>query len=92
MTDATLGEQENVLPPPAEVEDVELYHAKSWLTHYVFSQDAKIIAIQYAGTAIAIGLVALVMSLGDPPATGLPRRHLLHRRRAVTTRPSPCTA
>jgi cytochrome c oxidase subunit 1 len=62
MTDATLGEKENVLPPPAEVEDVELYHAKSWLTHYVFSQDAKYIAIQYAGTAIAIGLVALVMS------------------------------
>jgi len=62
MTDATLGEKENVLPPPAEVEDVELYHAKSWLTHYVFSQDAKYIAIQYAGTAIGIGLVALVMS------------------------------
>ena len=62
MSDATLGEKENVLPPPAEVEDVELYHAKSWLTHYVFSQDAKYIAIQYAGTAIGIGLVALVMS------------------------------
>ena len=32
------------------------------MTHYVFSQDAKYIAIQYAGTAIGIGLVALVMS------------------------------
>ncbi|MEE2955674.1 MAG: cbb3-type cytochrome c oxidase subunit I [Pseudomonadota bacterium] len=48
--------------PPAEVEDVELYHAKSWITKYVFSQDAKVIAIQYSGTAIAIGLVALVLS------------------------------
>src|SRR5688572_2053173 len=48
--------------PPAEVEDVDLYHAKSWVTKYVFSQDAKVIAIQYAVTATAIGLVALVLS------------------------------
>ena len=47
---------------PAEVEEVDLYHAKSWITKYVFSQDAKVIAIQYSGTAIAIGLVALVLS------------------------------
>src|SRR3954465_10378663 len=48
--------------PPAEVEDVELYHAHSWVTKYVFSQDAKVIAIQYSLTASAIGLVALVLS------------------------------
>jgi cytochrome c oxidase subunit 1 len=48
--------------PPAEVPDVELYHPHSWWTTYVFSQDAKVIAIQYAGTAMAIGLVALVLS------------------------------
>ncbi|MBB4569413.1 cbb3-type cytochrome c oxidase subunit I [Rhizobium leucaenae] len=47
---------------PAEVEDVELYHPKSWWTRYVFSQDAKIIAIQYSMTAISIGMVALVLS------------------------------
>lgn len=47
---------------PAEVEDVELYHPKSWWTKYVFSQDAKIIAIQYFLTATAIGVVALVLS------------------------------
>ena len=47
---------------PVEVEEVELYHAKTWLGQYVFSQDAKIIAIQYAVTAIGIGLVALVLS------------------------------
>ena len=46
----------------AEVEDVELYHPHSWWTKYVFSQDAKVIAIQYSLTAIAIGLVALVLS------------------------------
>ena len=48
--------------PPAEVPDVELYHPHSWWTTYVFSQDAKVIAIQYSCTAIAIGLVALVLS------------------------------
>jgi len=47
---------------PAEVGEMELYHAKTWLGKYVFSQDAKTIAIQYAGTAIAIGMVALVLS------------------------------
>ncbi|WP_395449767.1 cbb3-type cytochrome c oxidase subunit I [Aminobacter sp. UC22_36] len=41
---------------------MELYHPHSWWTKYVFSQDAKVIAIQYAGTALAIGLVALVLS------------------------------
>ncbi len=48
--------------PPSEVEDVELYHPHSWWTRYVFCQDAKVIAIQYSGTALAIGLVALVLS------------------------------
>jgi cytochrome c oxidase subunit 1 len=48
--------------PAAEVEDVELYHPKSWITTYVFSQDAKVIAIQYSMVALAIGLVALVLS------------------------------
>ena len=43
---------------PAEVAEVELYHPKSFVTKYVFSQDAKIIAIQYSFTAIAIGMVA----------------------------------
>jgi cytochrome c oxidase subunit I len=48
---------------PAEVEEVELYHPKTFIGKYIWSQDAKVIAIQYAITAIGIGLVALVMSL-----------------------------
>jgi cytochrome c oxidase subunit I len=60
MVDLTRGASEAI--PPAEVEDVELYHPKSWVTKYVFSQDAKVIAIQYSVTALAIGLVALVLS------------------------------
>ena len=47
---------------PAEVGEVELYHPKSWWTRYVFSQDAKVIAIQYSITAMSIGMVALVLS------------------------------
>jgi cytochrome c oxidase subunit 1 len=60
MTDITPGTVDFV--PPAEVKEVELYHPKSWVTKYVFSQDAKVIAIQYSFTALAIGLVALVLS------------------------------
>ncbi|MGX5801920.1 cytochrome c oxidase subunit I [Bradyrhizobium sp. Arg314] len=48
--------------PPAEVGEMELYHPHSWWTKYVFSQDAKVIAVQYSITATAIGLVALVLS------------------------------
>src|SRR5246500_982567 len=48
--------------PPAEVAEVELYHPRSWWTRYVFSQDAKVIAIQYSITAMSIGMVALVLS------------------------------
>jgi cytochrome c oxidase subunit 1 len=59
MVDAAIG-QEPVTP--AEVSEVELYHPHSWITKYVFSQDAKVIAIQYTLTAMAIGLVALVLS------------------------------
>jgi len=53
---------ETQVVPPTEVADVDLYHPKSWVTKYVFSQDAKVIAIQYSVTAGAIGLVALVLS------------------------------
>ncbi|MEK0083660.1 cytochrome c oxidase subunit I [Benzoatithermus flavus] len=60
MGDIALGAAGAV--PPAEVEDVELYHPKSWVTKYVFSQDAKVIAVQYSVTALAIGFVALVLS------------------------------
>jgi cytochrome c oxidase subunit 1 len=48
--------------PGSEPDEAELYHPHSWLTRYVFSQDAKVIAIQYSGTALAIGFVALILS------------------------------
>src|SRR5438128_5510660 len=60
MVDIPIEEVRGI--PPAEVADVELYHPRSWWTRYVFSQDAKVIAVQYSITAMAIGLVALVLS------------------------------
>ena len=60
MVDVTPEKIEHV--GPAEVPEVDLYHARTWWTKYVFCQDAKVIAIQYAGTAVAIGLVGLVLS------------------------------
>src|SRR5881396_3628526 len=60
MTSATHDESAYV--PPAEVEEPELYHPKTFIGKYIWSQDAKVIAVQYAITAIGIGLVALVLS------------------------------
>ena len=60
MSSAAPGAEHAI--PPAEVAEVELYHPHSWVTRYVFSQDAKTIGIQYSLTATAIGLVALVLS------------------------------
>ncbi|MBB5014648.1 cytochrome c oxidase subunit I [Rehaibacterium terrae] len=60
---AQLGHDAVSYAPPAEVEEMELPHAHSFVTKYIFSQDAKVIAIQYSITAVAIGLVALVLSL-----------------------------
>src|SRR5712691_3254111 len=57
-----VAHDESAFAPPAEVEEVELYHPKTWVGKYVWSQDAKVIAIQYAMTAMGIGLVALVLS------------------------------
>ena len=47
---------------PLEVAEMELYHPKTFLGKYIWSQDAKVIAIQYAVTAISVGLIALVLS------------------------------
>src|SRR5438034_2156961 len=60
MTSVTHDESAYV--PPAEVEEPELYHPKTFIGKYIWSQDAKVIAVQYAITAIGIGLVALVLS------------------------------
>ena len=40
----------------------EHHEPRSFITKYIWSQDHKVIAIQYSLTAIAVGLVALVLS------------------------------
>ena len=90
MADTTFGPTRAI--PPAEVEDVELYHAKTWVTKYVFSQDAKVIAIQYAVTATAIGLVALVLSWLMRLQLGFPGTVRVYRSEPITYSSSPCTA
>jgi cytochrome c oxidase subunit 1 len=40
-----------------------LHHPKTWVGKYIWSQDHKVIAIQYSLTAIGIGVVALVLSV-----------------------------
>jgi len=40
----------------------ELHDPQTFITKYVWSQDHKVIAIQYGSTAIFVGLVALVLS------------------------------
>ena len=42
--------------------DEPLHDPQSFITKYIWSQDHKVIAIQYGVTAIAVGLVALVLS------------------------------
>ena len=58
--DIAVGKGDTI--PALEVPPQDLYHAKSFWTRWIFCQDAKVIGIQYSLTAIAIGLVALVLS------------------------------
>ncbi|WP_309684765.1 cbb3-type cytochrome c oxidase subunit I [Polaromonas sp.] len=46
----------------AYAEDTLHHEPQSFWTRYVWSQDHKVIAVQYACTAIAVGLVGLVLS------------------------------
>lgn len=70
----TSAEPFDGLAPP-EVPDAELYHSRSWWTRYVFSQDAKVIAVQYSVTALMAGLVALVLSWLMRLQLGFPDSH-----------------
>ena len=58
--DVATGKNDTI--PALEVPPQDLYHAKSFITRWIFCQDAKVIGIQYAITAVSIGLVALVLS------------------------------
>ena len=48
--------------------EMEMHHPHSWVTKYVFSQDHKVIAIQYGSVAVFTGIVGLVLSLLSLPS------------------------
>ena len=49
--------------------EMDHHDPDTFLTKYVWSQDHKVIAIQYGGIAILVGVVALVLStkIAIPP-------------------------
>src|SRR5947199_9273826 len=69
-----VAHDESAFAPPAEVEEVGPYHPKTWVGKYVWSQDAKVIAVQYAMTAMGIALDALVLAWMMRLQLGCPNR------------------
>ena len=61
---------------PAEVAEQDLYHGHSFITKWVFCQDAKVIGVQYFLTAVFTGIIGLILSwlmrlqLGFPELAG----------------------
>ena len=55
--------------PASEIPEQELYHAKSFWTRWVFCQDAKVIGVQYALTATAVGSNRFSSIVGNEIAT-----------------------
>ena len=47
---------------PAEVPDQDLYHGHSFITKWIFCQDAKVIGVQYTLTAVFTGIIGLILS------------------------------
>ena len=61
---------------PAEIPDQDLYHGHTFITKWVFCQDAKVIGVQYFLLATFTGIVGLILSwlmrlqLGFPGLAG----------------------
>ena len=51
------------VPLADQDKEMEMHHPHSWVEQYVFSQDHKVIAIQYGSIAVFTGLVGLTLSL-----------------------------
>ena len=68
-----------------------LHDPQTFITKYVWSQDHKVIAIQYMVTAMAIGLVALVLSVLMRLQLGFPTPSTSSTRATITSS-SRCTA
>ena len=47
---------------PAELPEQDLYHGHTFITKWIFCQDAKVIGVQYFLTAVFTGVVGLILS------------------------------
>ncbi len=47
---------------PAEIGDQDLYHGHSFITKWIFCQDAKVIGVQYFLLANCTGIIGLILS------------------------------
>ena len=61
---------------PAEIPEQDLYHGHSFITKWIFCQDAKVIGVQYFLLATFTGIIGLILSwlmrlqLGFPELAG----------------------
>ena len=62
----------------ATYEGQKMYDPKGWWDTYVFSQDHKVIALQYVCVALAIGLTGMFLSLLMRMQLGFPGLSLIH--------------
>ena len=56
------GERDIDYVRPAELPEQDLYHGHSFITKWIFCQDAKVIGVQYTLTAVFTGVVGLILS------------------------------
>ncbi len=56
----------------AVYEGQPVHHPKGWWGHYVFSQDHKVIAMQYMAVAMTVGLVGMILSMMMRMQLGFP--------------------
>ena len=59
--------------------EIEHHDPQTFITKYVWSQDHKVIAVQYSITAIFVGVIRPGPFRDDAPAAWLPRYILLHQ-------------
>ena len=86
-----VAHDESEFAPPAEIGEAELYHPKTFIGKYIWSQDAKVIAIQYAVTAIGDRAGRAGVLVADAAAARVSRHASPSSTRATTCSSSPCT-
>ena len=63
--------------------EIEHHDPQTFITKYIWSQDHKVIAVQYGITAIFVGVIALVLSAMMRLQLGFPDQLLVHQPREL---------